>query len=534
MTDNNSFFPNDVGASPRQQRVAALIDEGFTLAEAQGRTWAEEAGFTPPLTHGVDEASTRLSERDGEHGHDRPRAELFDRLLRDLHTVPFRPATEFALVGAVKDSQCSVGPDLPYLRRSEGVEEVCQHDSDCCKESLPFGHGVQGDRSLRTDWTAEELPAFDRIPVTVLGEPKLHRPAKHTGFNSRVAMGGRVHSRVFGCEQEAPGGGPDECFVAEVEWRVRTNNTNGQLPSGYRGAVVVEFRVDVVREVVVIDGRHSDAPQADCRARSCVHPQSSPLTAVCIGPCLDRAEPSDVDSHRTRYRRHKTNDEPCIVVVVRDRRGRLVDDPAQAADLRFCFSEPAAICIRNFGLTEPASRRPVPPRVPNATGNPHGVRTLRTRRHDHEPAPFSAPRRSVHGAKVESCEGDKVLCGHLSQLRLLCIAQRDSDQLRSCAIFVANADDEHAAAVISQCRNVRSEVFAVRVELSFEVQVVVLTHPTTNRIGQRRYVDLVEWRAEQALKACSPCAIRHDRTLPRRRRRAGGRRSWTALTGRSR
>lgn len=53
MPDNNSgYFPAE-GASPRQQRVAALVDAGYKLAEATGRVFAEDAGYTPPPVAGT-------------------------------------------------------------------------------------------------------------------------------------------------------------------------------------------------------------------------------------------------------------------------------------------------------------------------------------------------------------------------------------------------------------------------------------------------------------------------------------------------
>ena len=48
----------------RQQRLEALVEKGYSLAEAHGRVRAEEAGYTAPPTHGVDKPSTV--------GHNRP------------------------------------------------------------------------------------------------------------------------------------------------------------------------------------------------------------------------------------------------------------------------------------------------------------------------------------------------------------------------------------------------------------------------------------------------------------------------------
>jgi len=52
MADTPLFPP---GESSRQARVAELVEEGHTLASAVGTTAAEEAGYTPPPAHGVDE-----------------------------------------------------------------------------------------------------------------------------------------------------------------------------------------------------------------------------------------------------------------------------------------------------------------------------------------------------------------------------------------------------------------------------------------------------------------------------------------------
>jgi len=50
--------------SERQNHAEALLDKGYSQAEAQGRIRVEEAGFTPLPARGVDKPST--------HGHKRP------------------------------------------------------------------------------------------------------------------------------------------------------------------------------------------------------------------------------------------------------------------------------------------------------------------------------------------------------------------------------------------------------------------------------------------------------------------------------
>ena len=55
-----NFPPAD---TPRQQRFADLVKQGYPLAAAVGTAAAEEAGYTPPPPHGVDKPSTRLAER---------------------------------------------------------------------------------------------------------------------------------------------------------------------------------------------------------------------------------------------------------------------------------------------------------------------------------------------------------------------------------------------------------------------------------------------------------------------------------------
>jgi hypothetical protein len=48
----------------REKQVEALLEEGYSQAEAQGRIRAEEAGMTPICAHGVDKPGT--------NGYDRP------------------------------------------------------------------------------------------------------------------------------------------------------------------------------------------------------------------------------------------------------------------------------------------------------------------------------------------------------------------------------------------------------------------------------------------------------------------------------
>ena len=53
MPDNSSYFPGE-GKSPRQQRIADLVDEGRTIAEATGLEFVERAGL-PQATNQIDE-----------------------------------------------------------------------------------------------------------------------------------------------------------------------------------------------------------------------------------------------------------------------------------------------------------------------------------------------------------------------------------------------------------------------------------------------------------------------------------------------